>query len=118
MIAQASGKVIPLYEYPSLGGNNTMRGYTMNRWRDRSAALIDLEYRMPTPVPMLKGLDTVIFFETGKVGGELTKLGLDNWSSDAGLGIHINFGGNVIVRADFGHGTEGTNAYFFYNQAF
>ncbi|OGC24891.1 hypothetical protein A2291_01975 [candidate division WOR-1 bacterium RIFOXYB2_FULL_42_35] len=118
MLEQAGGDKIPIYEYPFLGGKDTMRGYTVNRWRDKGLGLVNLEYRLPTPVPFLKGLSTVFFFEAGKVGPNLSSLGFDNWATDAGLGLHLNLGGNVIVRGDFGHGTEGTNAYFFYNQAF
>ena len=118
MVTQMTGTVIPIYEYASLGGNSMMRGYTLNRWRDKAAALVNLEYRIPTPVFMLKGLSTVFFFEGGKVGEQLSGLGLGDWPTDMGIGLHINLGGNVIVRGDFGFGQEGMNVYFFYNQAF
>lgn len=115
MLQQAGGSNIPLYEYPFLGGKDTMRGYTMNRWRDNSSALINLEYRFPLIWPWFQA---VVFYEAGKVGDRLASLGLDNWAGDYGLGLHLNLGGNVIVRGDLGRGAEGDNVYFFYNQAF
>ncbi|MDD5382938.1 MAG: BamA/TamA family outer membrane protein [Candidatus Margulisbacteria bacterium] len=115
MLTQSGGPVIPIYEYAFLGGRDTMRGYTMNRWRDRSAALVNLEYRFPL---IWQWFQAVVFYEVGKVGDRLVALGGDSWASDYGFGLHLNLGGNVVVRGDFGRGTEGANAYFFYNQAF
>jgi outer membrane protein assembly factor BamA len=114
-LAQAAGDTIPIYEYPFLGGKDTMRGYTMNRWRDRASVLVDLEYRFPL---FYEWFQTAVFYETGKVGSALSGLGADNWVSDHGFGLHFILGGNVVVRGDLGFGQEGTNAYFFYNQAF
>jgi outer membrane protein assembly factor BamA len=113
MLAQMTGDVIPIYEYASLGGRDTLRGYTMDRFRDKSAALINLEYRFP----IFWVFSGAVFYEAGKVAPLLTDIGLNDWASDYGAGLRINFG-NVIVRGDFGHSREGTNAYFFYNQAF
>ena len=115
MVAQALGDTIPIYEYPFLGGKDTLRGYTMNRFRDQALALINLEYRFPLVV---KWFQTVVFYEAGKVGGRLHRVGFDNWISDYGLGLHLILGGNVVVRGDLGVGAEGMNLYFFYNQAF
>lgn len=114
-LAQAVGDTIPIYEYPFLGGKDTLRGYTMSRWRDMASALFDFEYRFPL---FVKWFQTVVFYETGKVGSRLTSIGTDNWMSDYGFGLHLDLGGNVIVRGDFGIGNEGMNMYFFYNQAF
>jgi len=92
-----------------------MRGYTMNRWRDKAVAQVTLEYRLPL---YYKWLQTVAFYEAGKVGSSLSRIGTDNWNSDVGAGLRLILGDNFIVRGDFGFGSEGMNAYFFYNQAF
>lgn len=120
MLVNMSGRVIPVYEYASLGGNNTLRGYAINRWRDTNAALLNAEYRIPTPLPpsFLSGLDTVFFLEAGKVDNKMETIATGNWAVDSGFGFHLDLAGNVIIRADFGMGAEGLNAYFFYNQAF
>ncbi|NQU17312.1 MAG: BamA/TamA family outer membrane protein [Candidatus Saganbacteria bacterium] len=115
MLQQAAGDSVPIYELPFLGGNDTMRGYTMNRWRDRASALVNLEYRFPL---FQKWIQIVTFLEAGKVGSMLSDIGLNNWVSDYGLGLHLNLGGSIIVRGDLGYGKEGSNMYFFYNQAF
>jgi len=113
MLATMTGDVIPIYEYASLGGRDTLRGYAMDRFRDKSAALINLEYRFP----IIWVFSAAVFYEAGKVAPLLTDIGFNDWASDYGAGLRINFG-NVIVRGDFGRSSEGTNAYFFYNQAF
>jgi outer membrane protein assembly factor BamA len=120
MLTQMSGRIIPIYEYATLGGNNTLRGYPINRWRDTNAALLNAEYRVPTPLPMafFSGLDTVFFLEGGKVDDEMGAIATGKWAVDSGFGFHLNLAGSVIIRADFGMGAEGLNAYFFYNQAF
>lgn len=115
VLQQSTGSSIPIYELPSLGGNDTMRGYTMNRWRDSASALINIEYRFPV---FKKWIQIVTFGEAGKVGSILPDIGLNNWVLDYGLGLHLNLGGSIIVRGDLGHGKEGSNVYFFYNQAF
>ncbi|MFH1387484.1 MAG: BamA/TamA family outer membrane protein [bacterium] len=115
MVQQAFGDVIPLYEYPFLGGRDTLRGYTTGRWRDKAAALLNLEYRSPLFTDWIQG---VLFYEAGKVGPVLTDIGLDRWPSDYGFGVHLILGDTMLVRGDFGFGSEGMNAYFFYGQAF
>lgn len=113
MLAQMAGDVIPLYEYVSLGGRDTLRGYSINRFRDKSTAMVNLEYRFP----IFWVFSGAVFYEAGKVAPIFTELGLNSWASDFGAGLRVNFG-NVIVRGDIGRGTEGINAYFFYDQAF
>jgi len=112
-VAQMRGSAIPIYEYAILGGRDTLRGYTINRFRGESFALLNLEYRFP----IYGILGGAAFFEGGKVAERVERLGFDGWATDFGAGIRLNFG-NIIVRGDFARGQEGTNAYFFYNQAF
>jgi len=112
-LVQLSGDVIPLYEYATLGGRDTLRGYSLDRFRDRGAMLLNLEYRFP----LIWGLSGVVFYDAGKVAPRLPDIGLNDWVSDYGAGLRINFG-NVIVRGDVGRSEEGTNFYFFYDQAF
>jgi outer membrane protein assembly factor BamA len=120
MLTQMSGRVIPIYEYATLGGGNTLRGYAQNRFRDTNSALLNAEYRVPTPLPwaFFSGLSTVFFLEGGSVDDEMGTILTSKWAVDSGFGFHLNLGGNVIVRADIGFGAEGVNAYFFYDQAF
>jgi len=114
-LAQAVGENIPLYEYPFLGDKDTMRGYTMSRWRDKASALINLEYRF---LLFYDWIQAVTFYETGKVGSTLGQIGINDWASDYGAGLRLILGESVVVRGDFGLGAEGMNACFFYDQAF
>jgi outer membrane protein assembly factor BamA len=120
MINQMDGSVIPIYEYPSLGGNATMRGYGQDRWRDKSSALTELEYRIPTPIDAfyLQGLRTVFFVEAGTVGETLASMGQNKWHLASGVGLHLKLTEDFMVRGDVGIGDEGGNVYFFYGQAF
>ena len=98
-LAQAVGNNIPLYEYPFLGDKDSMRGYTMSRWRDKASTLIALEYRFPL---FYDWIQAVTFYETGKVGSTLGQIGINDWASDYGGGLRLILGDSFVVRGDFG----------------
>lgn len=119
-VSQMDGNLIPLYEYASLGGNSTLRGYGQDRWRDKSSALTAVEYRIPTPIDffILNGLRTVFFVEAGTVGETIASMGQNKWHLSLGIGLHIKLTEDFLIRGDLGFSDEGGNVYFFYGQAF
>jgi len=112
-LVQALGDSIPFYEYALLGGRDSLRGYAYYRFMDKSSALINLEYR----VPVWSWLGLVIFYDAGKTAPSILALGTNDWHSNLGLGIR-GFLGDLVVRGDFGVGSEGLQVNFFYGQAF
>ena len=72
--AVEDGQVIPFYLLPSLGGANTLRGYSDFRFQDNHMLVVGAEYRwLPSRI-----VDMAIFVDAGKVAAERRDLELEN----------------------------------------
>ena len=67
----AGGSEMPFYMQPTLGGANTLRGYRLFRFRDRSALLLQTEYRWR----INEFVSGALFYDTGAVAPTLKDLG-------------------------------------------
>lgn len=98
-----SGNEVPFYLQPVLGGAYTLRGFRTYRFRDRSAALFQAEYRWRIN-ELVHG---AIFYDTGAVAPTLSDLG--PLERDYGFGIRIGGRGGIAFRTDIAFGSgEGT----------
>jgi hypothetical protein len=98
------GRVVPFYLLPSLGGNNTLRGYDDYRFHDRALLLLNVEGR----VPMMTHVDAAVFFDAGNVASRIGDLDFDKRSYGAGLRMHAHR--LTFARFDIAHGGEGWRA--------
>ena len=100
------GQEIPFYLHPTLGGSHSIRGYRVQRFRDRNSLLLQAEYRF-----MLNDFMTgAVFYDTGKVAFDRDDLwDRDGFQDDYGFSVRFGFAGIAAVRAEvvFG-GDEGT----------
>ena len=98
-----NGHEVPFYLQPTLGGAYTLRGFRSFRFRDRSVALAQAEYRWRIN-ELVHG---AIFYDTGAVARTLDDLG--KLERDYGFGLRIGGRAGVAFRTDivFGSG-EGT----------
>jgi outer membrane protein assembly factor BamA len=113
LFTEVAGSDVPVYEYATLGGRDTLRGYSLYRFRGGAAALANLEYRFP----LFGQLSGVAFLDTGKVFSNLGSIDLAGWPGDYGLGLRYLLG-SLILRLDYGIGQEERNLYFYYNHVF
>ena len=60
---QATGQQVPFYLMPTLGGNDSLRGFRDYRFRGPHALLLQGEYRFE----IWSGLDGALFYDAGKV---------------------------------------------------
>jgi hypothetical protein len=98
-----SGNEVPFYLQPVLGGAYTLRGFRTFRFRDRSAALFQAEYRWRIN-ELVHG---ALFYDTGAVAPTLDDLG--KLERDYGFGIRIGGRGGIAFRTDIAFGSgEGT----------
>jgi hypothetical protein len=98
-----SGNEVPFYLQPVLGGAYTLRGFRTFRFRDRSAALFQAEYRWRIN-ELVHG---ALFYDTGAVAPSLDDLG--KLERDYGFGIRIGGRGGIAFRTDIAFGSgEGT----------
>ncbi len=119
----------PLFEGSTLGGIDRQRGFSTNRFHNRSAINYSAEYRY-TPasdpfkdIPLINQLhipywQVVGFAEIGSVA--------DNWSisdlhhtmkTTVGAGIRLSVSG-LVIRADMAASEEGGEMQMFFNHTF
>jgi Omp85 superfamily domain len=97
----SDGRFVPFYLQPSLGGANTLRGYTDYRFHDRNMLVLNLETR----VALMTHMDVAVFLDAGNVAPRIGDLDLDKRSYGAGLRLHSRR--NTFARVDVARGGEG-----------
>lgn len=95
------GGFVPFYLQPSLGGNNTLRGYADYRFHDRNMLLVQAEAR----IAMMTHVDSAIFWDAGNVAPKVGDLNLDKRSWGVGLRLHSRR--QTFARLDVARGDEG-----------
>jgi hemolysin activation/secretion protein len=87
---------------PTLGGNETLRGFRAYRFRAPHAMLLQGEYRFE----VWSGLDAALFYDTGKVAMSRKDLDFDGLESDYGFGFRFNTDNGMILRIDSAFGSR------------
>lgn len=101
------GQVIPYYLLPSLGGANTLRGYSDFRFQDRHLLLVGAEYRwLPSRI-----IDMATFVDAGKVTAERRDLDFNGLKTTYGIGFRFHGPTFTPLRIDIGRGDEGIRAH-------
>ena len=93
---------VPFYLMPSLGGNDSLRGYRDYRFRGPHALLLQGEYRFE----IWSGLDAALFYDAGKVAIQRSELNLKNLESDYGFGFRFNTDNGIVLRVDAAFGSR------------
>jgi len=111
----AAGQVMPFYLMPTLGGNDTLRGFREYRFRGPHAILGQAEYRWE----IWSGLDAALFYDAGKVANSRADLDFTNLQSDYGFGFRFNTNNGIIFRADAAFGSrDGRHLYLVFGGVF
>jgi len=116
LIQKISGSEIPLFEYSVLGGGSeltAMRGYRLNRFKDKGKFLINAEYRFP----VWKKLGGNVFIDGGCLWPSLSEIKLNKAVVNIGWGLRYYLQ-NFVVRFDMGFSDEGMGIYFNFGHAF
>ncbi len=93
---------VPFYLMPTLGGNDTLRGFRNYRFRGPHAMLLQAEYRWE----IWSGLDAALFYDAGKVAFRRRDLNLKDLERDFGFGFRFNTSEGVILRVDAAFGSR------------
>jgi hypothetical protein len=93
---------VPFYLMPTLGGNDTLRGFRNYRFRGPHAMLLQAEYRWE----IWSGLDAALFYDAGKVTLRRDDLSLKGLEKDYGFGFRFNTSEGVILRVDAAFGSR------------
>jgi hypothetical protein len=98
----AAGQQMPFYMMPTLGGNDSLRGFRDYRFRGPHALLLQGEYRFE----IWSGLDAALFTDAGKVAMQRSQLNFKNLESDYGFGFRFNTDNGIVVRVDAAFGSR------------
>jgi len=101
------GATVPFYYQPTVGGRDTVRGYSDFRFRDNNALVLNAEYRWEA----FAGLDMALFYDRGTVGHHWSDLSLSDMKQSYGISFRFNTYKAVFMRADIAFGGEGTRTY-------
>lgn len=111
-----SGGDVPFYLLSRLGGEELLRGYEYERFRDRSMALLQHEIRFP----LLGSIGGALFIAAGRVAPNAEDLLSGNYHVGYGAGIRHRFNPNdtMLMRFDYAKGEDADGWYVSFGEAF
>jgi hypothetical protein len=99
------GQTMPFYFMPTLGGNDTLRGFREYRFRAPHSILAQAEYRWE----IWSGFDGAIFYDAGKVADRRGDLNFKDLETDYGVGFRFNTNNGIMFRVDAAFGSPDGN---------
>ncbi len=102
---------VPFYNLAAVGGDEIIRGYARNRFRDNHFSATQAELR----IPVYHRIGVVFFASLGDVYSSLEDLkwNLAKYSYGSGLRLKVNKKENLNIRLDYGFGRDGNAAFYF-----
>jgi hypothetical protein len=94
---------VPFSELPMLGGPTYLRGYDLDRFRDRVAAVGTLAYQWD----LASRFSANVFVDAGRVFPSLSELSLDDLRVGYGLGIGVYSGNSFLADASIASSIDG-----------
>jgi outer membrane protein assembly factor BamA len=110
---------MPWCDLQKIGTPNDLRGFFKGQYRDKSTAVLQLEYRHTFSGNNKDGLSRhgfVFWIGCGTVFEEITKI--DNALFNTGLGYRFEIQPDNNLRIDLGFGTKNTGIYINYSESF
>jgi hypothetical protein len=108
------GEAVPFYDLPGLGGQESLRGFTFDRFVDDGTLLFNAEYRYP----IWDAFDAVLFVDAGQAFTRLSDLAADRFRWSYGGGVHILTGRKLAARFEIAYGEEGVRTILTVTPAF
>ena len=110
---------VPFNQLALMGGEETMRGYYLGRYRDNVMMAAQTEYRF-LPFPFSRRFGGAAFLGVGGVSPSVRKIDLGDWVVAGGGGVRFLLfpGKDIFTRFDVAFTTEGVGYYFFIGEAF
>lgn len=117
---QAKGRIMngdpPFYRLPNIGGVGVMRGLYEGRFRDKTMAAVQAEYRFP----IWKLVGGALFAGLGEVAGQPSDLSLGDLKFAGGVGLRVLLDPRerINLRLDLGFSEYGTSPILLITEAF
>jgi outer membrane protein assembly factor BamA len=105
------GDQVPFFEQSSLGGQNNLRGYGVDRFIDKNLVAMSIEERIHVARTKLAGVtadfDIAPFLDTGQVFNDYRDVSFKSYRMTPGIGFRGIVKPNVVGRVDYGYSREG-----------
>lgn len=110
-IQMTFGRQVPFYERSSLGGQNSLRGYGVDRFIDDHLVALSVEQRIHVLRTRILNVaaefEVAPFVDMGKVFDTFQKRQLRDYEVTPGIGFRGIVRPNVVGRVDYGYSSEG-----------
>ena len=94
---------VPFSELPRLGGSTYLRGYPLDRFRDRVAAFGSAEYSWD----LSQWISANLFVDVGRVYPSLGELSLDHMRMGYGISIEAHDPDSFVLEGSIGSSVDG-----------
>jgi len=105
------GTNVPFYELSSLGGQNNLRGYGVDRFIDKNLMALSIEERIHIFRTRLVGVvadfEIAPFVDSGQVFNSFKDVSFKDYRVTPGIGFRGIIRPNVVGRIDYGYSKEG-----------
>lgn len=105
------GDQVPFFEQSSLGGQNNLRGYGVDRYIDKNLLAASVEERIHITRTKIAGVaadfEVAPFLDTGQVFNSYQDLSFKDYRMTPGIGFRGIVRPNVVGRIDYGFSKEG-----------
>jgi outer membrane protein assembly factor BamA len=112
LVERVEGTEVPFFEQSALGGDDTLRGFGDDRFRDTGRILLSLEERIRLFALTYRGIRTAfelaLFTEAGRVFHTFSTLDTRNVQTVVGTGVRLVVTSQIVAKIDVGLGSEGT----------
>ncbi len=105
------GTQVPFFEQSSLGGQNNLRGFGVDRFIDQHLVALSIEERIHMARAKIAGVtadfEIAPFLDTGQVFRDFKDIAFRNYRMTPGIGFRGLVKPNVVGRIDYGYSREG-----------
>ena len=105
------GTQVPFFEQSSLGGQNNLRGYGVDRFIDKNLVALSIEERIHLMRTKVAGVtadfEIAPFLDTGQVFNDYKDVTFKDYRMTPGIGFRGIVQPNVVGRVDYGYSREG-----------
>ncbi len=108
------GHAVPIYEQPTIGGPNDVRGLPRFRYYGNNSLVANLEYRWEIAPPFAMA----IFADAGRVSEKPGQLSLSQMHGSAGFGLRFKSRNTLVMRIDLGFSPEGVHFWWTFSDLF
>ncbi len=105
------GTQVPFFEQSSLGGQNNLRGFGVDRFIDKHLIALSVEERIHVARTKIAGVtadfEIAPFLDSGQVFNDYRDVSFKNYRMTPGIGFRGVVKPNVVGRVDYGYSREG-----------